>query len=217
MLGALARVRRYAATFQDDAKGGWIEKAHIMRDLAQMDAQGLRDLDLFEHWREATRKVPHRNAIGEIRAWFDYLQRHIRYQPANLGYSEVRGPDGERFLAPLTQRLVRPGVAFRLGFGDCTTYSIAGSAGLAIGGYDSNFAYVSTRADRVPSHVYLHVFFPPRTHAKALAFDASVREPLGWEVPASRVTWRASVPAVAPWDGPTRNVAVSGLGALYAY
>lgn len=185
MLGNLASVSRTFETFQDDAEGGWRRKLQIMRDLARTDARGEKDLELAEHWGEATKGVKDRDAAGEIRAWFNYLKKHVRYTPASR---------------PFTQVLLRPAVLLRRGYGDCTAFSTAGAAGLGIGGYDSDFVLVSDRRDRIPSHVYLRVWYPARSYARCVPFDASTPKPLGWEIPSGRVTWSRIIPVFREWN-----------------
>lgn len=200
MLGQLSSVERSFETFEDDSQGGWRRKAQIMRRLAQMDARGEKDLELAERWNEATRSVKNRDAPGEIRAWFRYLQNKVRYTPASITGTQV---------------FQRPAVLFRRGFGDCVAFSTAGAAGLGIAGYDSDFVFVSDRPDRIPSHVYLRVWYPSRSHAKAVAFDAIVAKPVGWEVPARRVTWSAVVPVFGEWADEPRSALPAGLGCLH--
>lgn len=200
MLGGLAGTQRTFRTFAADVDGGWREKMSILRGLIQGDVT---DLELQEHFAEAMRLYGARERVAEdeIHAWFDYLRAHARYTPASLGYRI--GDDGRPL--PLTQVLIRPAVLFRRRLGDCTAFAAAASAGLGIAGYDSDLVLISTKPDGVPSHIYNRIWYPARTHQRAVAFDAAAPHPLGWEVPSNRVTWSAIIPAFAPWSGDTRT------------
>lgn len=205
MLGALTSSVRNRQVFEipDDAEGGWQVKAAVMRRLAQEDVS---DLEMQERWHEAMRSARFRDPASEIRAWFAYVQKHVRYTPASFVYDV--GANGQP--VPRTQVIVRPAILFRRGLGDCVAMSTAAASGLAIAGYDSDFVFVSTRQDGLPSHVYLRVWHPARTHQKCTAFDATVPQPAGWEVPNRSVTWSGIVPVLQPWDGD--SLTPSGIG-----
>lgn len=196
VLGALTRNVRSNRLLEipDDADGGWRIKADIMRELAQGD---ISDLEMQERWQEATRGARFRDSASEIRAWLAYIQKHVRYTPASFTYDI--GRNGQP--VPRTQVIIRPAIVFHRGLGDCVAMATAAAAGLAIAGYDCDFVFVSTRPDKLPSHVYLHVWYPARTHESCTAFDATVQKPAGWEVSQNAISWKEIVPALLPWDG----------------
>lgn len=180
-LGALAGVQRTIASFEDDAEGGWRKKIAIMRALARADVS---DPEMQERWNEATKHVANRDYLGEIRAWFNYIRRNVRYTPAAYHYTQV---------------FCRPAILFRKGFGDCVQMSTAAGCGLGIGGYDSSLVLISTRSDEIPSHVYNLAWYPPRAHAEVVPFDAAAPHRFGWEVPQSRISWHVVVPLFSEW------------------
>lgn len=116
--------------------------------------------------------VPPRNALAEISAIFDFVQKNIRY--TRDAYGEDTFKRARRVL--------------QLQTGDCDDMSILIGSMLQAVGYPVALKVVSVSGGDY-DHIYPMVGVPPRSPERWVPLDASVPKPAGWEVPARQVAF----------------------------
>lgn len=117
--------------------------------------------------------IKERDYLGEVRALYEYIRKHVRY---------VRDP----LHADLFQH---PKRTLEFGGGDCDDYTITLGAMLEAIGYPVKARVIQTVESPDFDHIYLMVGVPPHSEApRWLALDASVsgKKP-GWQPPAHMV------------------------------
>ncbi len=128
---------------------------------------------------DVLRYVQERNDLEEIRALFNYVQSHFHFVNDPYDIELVKSPE------------VSDDEINRTGFfmGDCDDASTYLAALLKSVGYQPYFA-IAAPTDQSGfdySHVYVKVVVPDS--GDTLTLDPTARgKPMGWEVPAKRVT-----------------------------
>jgi hypothetical protein len=127
-----------------------------------------------------------RDYWGEVQAIFYWMRANVRY---------VRDPSTIDTFATAMRTIEAHG-------GDCDDYQIALAALLMTIGYPVKMKTIRTKDFADWNHIYLVVGLPPGKPTKWRALDASVKQPAGWEAPASIIAQaRVDSPDDRKWVG----------------
>lgn len=140
--------------------------------MAELVKYGKRNAAVREKAARLTEGLPQKDRIGEIRALFNYVQKHIRY---------IRDPRGVEILN-------YPDQIMQQEWGDCDDKSVLLASLLEAIGHPTRFAAVGFNAPGEYSHVFVDTIVGDK---KWLSLDTTEPRPMGWRPPGikSCLTW----------------------------